>query len=124
MFEPLHTHDSTGIIHIEATSYVNYTIGQFFQVWAATYPTVTVNGTTHPVIFNDTDILGFKADATHQVVLLVDGKPYTGNFDGLILDNLDYCSSANQSVLPCSLTAGGNPGWRAVRTILTALVTR
>jgi hypothetical protein len=29
----LHTHDSTGIVHIEAPSKRDFTLGQFFQIW-------------------------------------------------------------------------------------------
>lgn len=29
----LHTHDESGLIHVEAPSYKSYTLGQFFDVW-------------------------------------------------------------------------------------------
>ena len=31
---PLHTHDSSGIIHAESTEIKNYTLGQFLQIWS------------------------------------------------------------------------------------------
>ena len=31
---PLHTHDSSGIIHVESTEYRNYTLGDFLNIWA------------------------------------------------------------------------------------------
>ena len=30
---PLHTHDSSGTIHVESTEYRNYTLGQFLNIW-------------------------------------------------------------------------------------------
>jgi hypothetical protein len=113
--ELMHTHDASGIIHIElsqtdAPTGANYTLGDFFRVWSATFPTVTINGTTHPVVFTNTDIFGYTADATHKVVVLVDGKPVS-NGVGVPLEQLDYCNSTNANVPPCYPTAGGNPLW-------------
>ena len=90
-FEPMHTHDALGIVHLEAPdTNTQYTLGQFFQIWSATYHTVTINGVSQPIVFNSTDILGFKADATHAVTLLVDGKP-SSEYGSLVLNTLDYC---------------------------------
>lgn len=108
--EPLHTHDASGTIHIEASSTATqYTLNDFFTIWSATYGSVTIAGTQHPIIFNSTDILGFKADATHKVILLVDGKP-SSEYGSLVLDSLDYCSAATTGP-PCSPTAVGTPYW-------------
>ena len=108
--EPIHTHDASGILHLETPgTSTNYTLGQFFQIWSATDHTVTVNGQAQPIIFNSTDILGFKADATHKVVLLVDGKP-SSEYASLVLNTLDYCSSATTGP-PCSPTAVGGPAY-------------
>ncbi len=30
---PLHTHDDTGIIHVESTIDRNYTLGEFLSIW-------------------------------------------------------------------------------------------
>jgi hypothetical protein len=30
---PLHTHDSSGIIHVESTEFKNYTLGDFLNIW-------------------------------------------------------------------------------------------
>ncbi|MBI3858731.1 MAG: hypothetical protein HY296_00610 [Thaumarchaeota archaeon] len=109
-FEPMHTHDSSGIIHIETSTYQNFTLGQFFSIWKATFHTANFNGSEHPVEFNSTDILGLKADATHQIELLVDGQNSSA-WENLVLDTLDYCS-ASTTTTPCSPTAVGNPSWR------------
>ena len=86
--QPMHTHDTSGIIHIEAPAYVNYTLGDFFDIWKARFGTFSFNGTNHPVVFNSTDILGYKTDSTHTLALLVDGSPSTA-WTSLNLDRLD-----------------------------------
>ena len=111
-FEPMHTHDSSGIIHVEAASVsTQYTLGAFFQIWQVTYGTVNVNGVSRPVVFNNTDILGYKTDSTHTLSLLIDGKPFTGSIYGsLDMTQYDYCS-AQSTTPPCYPTAGGAPQW-------------
>jgi hypothetical protein len=87
--EPIHTHDSTGTIHIESPdTTTQYTLGEFFQIWSATYSTVTVGGTAHPVVFNSTDILGFRADSAHKITMLVNGAVST-EYGSLVLNSLD-----------------------------------
>ena len=106
--EPLHTHDASGIIHLESSdANTQYTLGDFFQIWKDTYGTISIDGASHPIVFNSTDILGFRADSTHKVVLLVDGKPST-DYGSLVLNSLDYCSAATTGP-PCSPTAVGDP---------------
>ncbi len=83
-FEPLHTHDATGIIHVES-----------------------------PVVFSNTDILGFRADSTHRIVLLVDGQP-SSEYQSLVLNTLDYCRSTGRNVPPCYPTAGGDPAYGGI----------
>ena len=33
LFSPLHTHDTTGIIHVESATEARFSLGQFFAVW-------------------------------------------------------------------------------------------
>ncbi|MDA4111321.1 MAG: hypothetical protein OK439_02195 [Thaumarchaeota archaeon] len=112
-FEPLHTHDSSGIIHIESTTNTTYTLDDFFQIWAQSYAYSLVNGTQHPIVFNSTDILGFKTNSTDKVVLLVDGHPSTA-FGSLVLNTLAYCSANDTAASsPCEPTATGAPSWNS-----------
>jgi hypothetical protein len=82
----LHTHDSTGIIHIESPIKKEYTLGQFFQIWKSKLgnsssfeevlggkqvPTVYVNGTKVPNNMNYKDV---KLKA-HDEIALVYGTP-------------------------------------------------
>lgn len=106
-YEPIHTHDSSGIIHIESPVNRNYTLGEFFQIWSATYHFITINGQKRPIVFNSTDIFGFKADSNHKVLLIVDGKQ-SNKYQNLVLNTLDYCSASNNTP-PCYPTAVGDP---------------
>ena len=113
-FEPMHTHDSSGIIHVEAGSISNqYTLGAFFTIWQVTYPNgVSVNGVTSPIIFNQTDVFGFKTGQGHTLSVLIDRgqSTYQNSTENVSLDltHYDYCS-AQSTGPPCSPTAGGNP---------------
>jgi hypothetical protein len=112
--EPMHTHDASGIIHIEATSVSNqYTLGAFFTIWRLSYPSgISVNGLNRPVILNSTDIFGFKTGQGHTLSLLIDrGQPTYRNStvdESLDLVHYDYCT-AQSTGPPCSPTAGGDP---------------
>jgi len=112
-YEPMHTHDASGIIHIElaqSDANDNFTLSDFFKVWSWTPGSVSFNGTSHPIVFTSTDILGYQADATHKVVMLVDGKPST-LYQNLPLEKYDYCDSTT-SAPPCAPTAGAStPLW-------------
>src|ERR1700730_6217083 len=90
-FEPVHTHDASGILHIESPTNTNYTLGQFFQIWAASYSYAVVNGTHRPIVFTPTEILGFNNTSTEKVTLLVDGVQ-SSQYASLVLNTLAYCS--------------------------------
>lgn len=140
--EEIHTHDTSGIIHIElGTGDVNsnFTLADFFSVWNATYSTVSFNGTSHPVLFANGNILGYRTDTTHKVVVLVDNISVT-NGAGVPIEQLDYCGSSSvqpgppplntpcyptdatdsTTGAPCSSTSTtcsiGNPYWQGTTT--------
>lgn len=107
-FEPMHTHDSSGIIHVEAGSISSqYTLSAFFQIWQVTYGTVSVNGASRPIFLNNTDILGYKVDSTHTLSLLVDGQKFAGTYGSLDLTHYDYCRAGLTSA-PCYPTASSS----------------
>lgn len=129
--QPMHTHDSSGLIHIEISTNSNYTLENFFQIWAATYAYAIVNGAREPIVFNNTDILGFKVNSSSDSLkLLVDGNsPPAGDFVGsstqygnLVLNVLQYCSSSQPAYsTPCYPTdanpntgAIGDPEWNGL----------
>jgi hypothetical protein len=63
----LHTHDATGIIHVESPDDRAYTLGQFFDIWGEPLGA------------------GEVAGLTGTVRAFVDGKRYTGNPRGIVL---------------------------------------
>jgi len=108
--QPVHTHDASGIIHIESETNTNFTLQDFFNIWAATFAYAVINNTKAPIVFNSTDILGFRTDQTHSVSLIVDGKE-SSSYGALLLNPLDYCNASNSisQSSPCYVTAQGNP---------------
>lgn len=61
----LHTHDTTGVIHIESPSQQSYTLGQFFDIWGL------------PLDANN--VAGHLVGSGDQVRAFVDGTAWTGN---------------------------------------------
>lgn len=68
---PLHTHDATGVVHVEAPKAARFTLGQFFTEW-----NVRLIGTC---------LGGLCVDATHQLAVFVNGTPFTGDPRQLVL---------------------------------------
>jgi hypothetical protein len=63
----LHTHDTTGVIHIEAPADQKnrtFTLGDFFQVW------------NQPL--TSSQVATVKLGAGQKLIAYVDGKPYSG----------------------------------------------
>lgn len=58
---PLHTHDASGTLHVEFPRPHNFTLGDFFSIWEKP--------------FSNAEILGHKADETHEITFLVNGAP-------------------------------------------------
>lgn len=71
LISPLHTHDDSGIIHVESNVVADFTLGQFFDVWG--------------VRFTQECVGGYCNDSTQKLSLFIDGKPYTGVYRDLIL---------------------------------------
>lgn len=61
----LHTHDETGIIHVESPTEAKFYLGQFFDVWGVRL---------------SAECLGaYCTDGKNTLVFYVDGKPYSGD---------------------------------------------
>ena len=69
----LHTHDASGIIHVESAQTKPYTLGQFMSVWG--------------VRFSKRCIGGYCASGGKPLRFYLNGKPFRGNPDNLILKN-------------------------------------
>jgi hypothetical protein len=80
----MHTHDQTGIIHIETPSVKTFTLGQFFDIWGQTLSRTNVAGVTGTVVayINDNgDVRRYEGDLrnieliSHRDITLQIGKP-------------------------------------------------
>lgn len=110
-FLPIHTHDSSGIIHVESAKLdKEYTLEDFFKVWQVQLKAVKVNNQDMPITFSKDEVLGFKADTTHKITFLVDGKTNT-QYEKLVLNYLDYCDNSDKTnqTSPCYSTAPSGP---------------
>ena len=61
----LHTHDDTGLMHIEAPEQRDFDLGQFFAVWG------------QPL--SSTQLLNATTDATHSITATVNGETFDGD---------------------------------------------
>jgi hypothetical protein len=57
---PIHTHDTTGVVHMESTSYYPFTLGEFINIWG--------------VLFNNNQIGQYKVGNGNVLQLWVNGK--------------------------------------------------
>jgi hypothetical protein len=67
---PLHTHDTTGVVHIESPVVKDYNLGQFMTEWG--------------VPLNANQIGTDKVDATHTLKVYVNGKQASGDPSQLV----------------------------------------
>jgi hypothetical protein len=78
----LHTHDTTGVIHIEAPKDQNFTLGNFVHIWGKQFSQLN-----YQIELDQTD--GWQA--------FVDGKPYSGDFHNMVLKSHMVITLAYQS---------------------------
>jgi hypothetical protein len=67
----LHTHDASGVIHIEAPQQMTFTLGNFLHLWKQQFGQLQ-----YPT----------QLDSTSGWQAYVDGKPYTGDFNAIALN--------------------------------------
>lgn len=70
---PLHTHDATGVIHIESARARTFTLGEFFDVWG--------------VRFTDRCLGGHCASGEDRLRVFVDGEEVETGFREVPLDD-------------------------------------
>jgi hypothetical protein len=68
---PLHTHDVSGVIHVESDVKRDFTLGQFFDVWG--------------VRFSKSCIGAYCAKGADTLRVFVNGKPVSGDPRNLVL---------------------------------------
>jgi hypothetical protein len=88
---PLHTHDTTGVIHVESPTQAQFSLGQFFSEWQ--------------VALTAGQLDGLHADGTNLLKVYVNGKPATGDPGAVVLHAHDeiavvYGTAAQQQNPP------------------------
>ena len=71
---PIHTHDATGLIHIESPVKKDFTLGDFFAVWGKA--------------FDKNQILDYKTDSLHTIILTVNSK-VVDTYENTIMNDKD-----------------------------------
>ncbi len=79
--QPIHTHDSTGVLHVETDQSRDYTLGDWFLLWG------NYANSAQTAIFNSTQIFNFKTDATHNLTMTVNGQNSTAFQNYVLLRN-------------------------------------
>lgn len=99
-FLPIHTHDSSGTLHVESAWPYRYTLADFFSEWAQSQPTVDINSSfpSQPVNYTGSDLFGLPTGGSHSVLLLVDGEISTEG-PGLDITELDNPPSPSPTCL-------------------------
>jgi hypothetical protein len=92
---PLHTHDASGIIHIENSVPATFVLGQVFAEWG--------------VRFTPTCMGAYCSGAGHELAFFVDGKRYTGDPTRIVLTKhaeiaIEYAASGHLPTPPSSYT--------------------
>ena len=70
-YAPLHTHDASGVIHVESPTVRTYTLGELFAVWG--------------VRFTPSCLGGDCAGGDRRLRVYVDGRAYQGDPRALVL---------------------------------------
>jgi hypothetical protein len=68
---PIHTHDPSGVIHVESPSKEHFTLAQFFAIWGVRFTTNALGG--------------YRASSARPIRFYVDGKPLSSDARGLVL---------------------------------------
>ena len=99
---PLHTQPGLGLGVFNVTSPwpYEYTLGEFFTVWQASYVSAYVNSSysTRTIDYTATQILGLPADSSHTLSLFVDNQP-SSDGPGLVLNSLNHGPASTPSCI-------------------------
>ena len=71
--QSIHTHDDTGVVHLESSQSRTFTLGEFFGVWG--------------VRFTPSCVGGYCNDGQNQIRVYVNGEEQTGTASDIPLDD-------------------------------------
>lgn len=99
---PIHTHDTSGTIHVETDLNQSYTLGDFFQVWG------NWENNAQTAIFSSTQIFGNRVSSGHTLTMTVNGNPDSSFQNYQIPENAqtatDTCSNAPCQTIDIAIT--------------------
>jgi len=75
-YTSIHTHDTSGVVHIESPVQRTFTLGNFFDVWGVT--------------FSSTNIGGYANSGNKQIRVYLNGKLFTGDPRSIALTQHQY----------------------------------
>ena len=83
----LHTHDASGVIHIESPTPRLYTLGQFFDIWHNTSLWDAQGGIARAagLVVDDSFVNALKAAKPGEIHIFVDGKPVSTSYRDITL---------------------------------------
>ena len=95
-FRPMHTHDATGVIHVEPDTSQDFKLGDFFLIWG--------NWANNPqtAIFNSTQIFGSHTGGGHTLTMSLNGSANTSFQNYVIPRNAQTTQGGTSST--CSST--------------------
>ena len=91
--QPIHTHDSTGLLHVESDENRDYTLNDWFLLWGHFENNPTI------AFLNSTQIWQYKVDATHRLTMTVNGQNYTATAP----QNYVFPKNSGTASAPCSV---------------------
>src|SRR5919204_2866518 len=83
----LHTHDASGVIHIESPTARLYTLGQFFDIWHYTSLWDAQGGIAGQagLVVDASFVTALKAAKPGEIHIFVDGKPVSADYRSITL---------------------------------------
>lgn len=83
----LHTHDTSGVIHIESPTARLYTLGQFFDIWHDTSLWDAQGGIARAagLVVDDSFVNALKAAKPRDIHVFVNGKPVSSDYRSITL---------------------------------------
>ena len=83
----LHTHDTSGVIHVESPTARLYTLGQFFDIWHYTSLWDAQGGLAGPagLVVDASFVTALKAAKPGEIHIFVDGKPVSSDYRSITL---------------------------------------
>jgi hypothetical protein len=90
---PIHTHDTSGVIHVESPTLQTFTLGQFFDIWG--------------VRFNQNSVGGYTNDGSSILTLYINGQKFVGDARTIELAShqeivITFGTTAEQPQIPSS----------------------